>query len=255
MPTKNPKVSAYIPQHIFDRFQSFCQEKGMSMSQATAVVFAGYFEIEPEVNHLSGLLADRVRDLELKLSELSNSRSSSVEFSKERISELKSELFDALLKEVTGNINELQKTLFDELTTNLHKELQSRLLLSSFSEPHLDPIDQLGNKQLNLGVEPKIVENSTQKATIKKKPVAKKINSKPLVSTLNVLNRDVDGLTNGQLIERFGGGTSSLISKQKSRHKNAPDKFINWTKSRDPHQYGWEYKENSRLYYRVKPLA
>lgn len=256
MPTKNPKVSAYIPQHIFDRFQSFCQEKEMSMSQATAVVFAGYFEIEPEVNHLSGLLADRIRDLELKLSELSGSRNSSNgELPKEAVSKLKSELLDILLKEFKSSIDEMQKVMFDELATHLQKELQSRLLLSSSSEPHLESVDHLGNKQLNLGVEPKIVENLSRKATVKKKSVTKKTNPKPLASTLDVLGRDVDGLTNGQLIERFGGGASSLISKQKSRHKNAPDKFTNWTKSRDPHKYGWEYRENVKLYYRIKPLA
>lgn len=40
------------------------------MSQAVAMIFAEYFEIEPEVNYSGGLLADRVRDLESKVSSL-----------------------------------------------------------------------------------------------------------------------------------------------------------------------------------------
>jgi hypothetical protein len=94
MSTKNPKVSAYIPQHIFDRFQSFCQDKGLSMSQATAVVFAGYFEIEPEVNHLSGLLADRVLDLESKVSNLSGLDFSLISSLLSRVEKLESEKAD-----------------------------------------------------------------------------------------------------------------------------------------------------------------
>jgi hypothetical protein len=248
MPTTNPKVSAYIPQHIFDRFQSFYKDKNISMSQAVAVIFAEYFEIEPEVNYSGGLLTDRIRDLELKLSELSNSRSSPVEFSKEGISELKSELFDALLKEAKINASEVQKTLFDrlesELKSSLLKELESRLLISSSSELSLMP------NQLGLGLtESPILQpvNTSSKHDVKQVVVEK---SPKKVDYPN----GVDILTSAQLGERINSNPQ-LISKQKGRCKGNPEKFVAWARKKDPQGYGWKYKEESVLFYRVEPLA
>jgi hypothetical protein len=234
MPTKNPKVSAYIPQHIFDRFQSFCQEKEMSMSQATAVVFAGYFEIEPEVNHLSGLLADRIRDLELKLSELSSSNSNSnSELPKEAVSKLKSELLDILLREIKSNIEELQESLIDKLESELKSKLN----------------DSLPN-QLDLGVEVAVDPKKTarlipENRKIKPKAESKNSKSKEIADGANIL-------TAVQLGERFKMAAKSVSNKKSEINKEGDVKqFINWSKTKDPDGYGWEFKEGSSLFYKV----
>jgi hypothetical protein len=73
MSTDNPKVSGYIPQHIYDRFKTFCEERGISMSQAVAVIFAEYFGLDLLVkqnNSTSGLLVERVGLLEQELANL-----------------------------------------------------------------------------------------------------------------------------------------------------------------------------------------
>ncbi len=263
MPTKNPKVSAYISQHIFDRFQSFCQEKGMSMSQATAVVFAGYFEIEPEVNHLSGLLADRIKDLELKLSELSSSSSRAPELSKQVISELKTELSGVLLKEIRSSIDETQKTLFarlrSELESSLPKEQEKEPLASLPSEPQPKSIDsedcgeldEQGNKQLDLAVEQRSSNGSDSKKPSKPKP--KKPNSSKKTTDIGSANGK-NILTTAQLAERFRCDPS-FVSKQKGRYKNELEKFTNWSKGKDPDGFSWESKQGSVLYYQVEPLA
>lgn len=43
MPTENPKISAYVPQHIYDRFKVYQEEQGLSMSQAVTSILVGYF--------------------------------------------------------------------------------------------------------------------------------------------------------------------------------------------------------------------
>jgi hypothetical protein len=252
MPTKNPKVSAYIPQHIFDRFQSFCQEKGMSMSQATAVVFAGYFEIEPEVNHLSGLLADRIRDLELKLSELS---SSTIELSKELISELKSELTSVLLKEIQSSTDVLHEVLLDrlksELKGGLQKESENKLPNGSASEPQLESFDTRGSKQLGLEVEQKPLTEPVGEKPSRPRPKRTTSSKKPK-DVVSPNGKDI--LTAAQLAERFKCA-SSLPSKQKGRYKDESEKFVSWSKGKDPDGFSWNFKEGSTLYYRVEPLA
>jgi hypothetical protein len=73
MSTSNPKVSAYIPQHIYDSFKSFYEQRGISMSQAVAVIFAEYFGLDSSVDQkssTSGLLVERVGLLEQELADL-----------------------------------------------------------------------------------------------------------------------------------------------------------------------------------------
>lgn len=234
MPTKNPKVSAYIPPHIFDRFQSFYEEKGLSMSQATAVVFAGYFEIEPEVNHSSGLLADRIRDLELKLVELSDLRnSSSGKLPEESVSKLKSELSGILLKEVESNIQKLQKSLIDRLES----ELKSKLSSSSPNQLALS-VDVIADSKKTVK---SISENKKTKTRVKNK------NSKP-----REIADGINSLTAAQLGERLGLATGSITNRRsEAKAANNTEQFINWSKDRDPEKYGWEYRGESPLFYKV----
>jgi hypothetical protein len=53
--------------------------------------------------------------------------------------------------------------------------------------------------------------------------------------------------TIAQLSERFGCD-SSLVRKQKSKYKNEPEKFIAWSKSRDPEGRGWKFDETVKLF-------
>ena len=269
MSTKNPKVSAYIPQHIFDRFQSFCKEKGLSMSQATAVVFAGYFEIEPEVNHLSGLLADRIGDLELKLSELSYSSSNPIDSQKALVSELKS----VLLKEIESSISELQKTLFDRLESELKSSLQKEQpLSSSLSEPHPKTFDSMGNGQLGLLVEVKSLEESDpeklsgsapKKLASSGKPKdvddeiakAQKVVKTRVKSRPTQLKEVADGRTSmstKQLAEHLKVKENTVTkAKSAAKKKNDAESFTNWSRKANPEGYGWEYRSDSSLFYKV----
>jgi hypothetical protein len=54
-------------------------------------------------------------------------------------------------------------------------------------------------------------------------------------------------LTIAQLSERFGCDPS-LMRKQKSKYKDEHEKFIAWSKSRDPEGRGWKFDEEARIF-------
>jgi hypothetical protein len=61
-------------------------------------------------------------------------------------------------------------------------------------------------------------------------------------------------LTTVELAERFGCN-DSLIRKQKSKYGGEAEKFIAWTRSRDPQGHGWRFDEESKSFALVVPLA
>jgi hypothetical protein len=73
MPTDNKKISAYVPDVIYDRFIQYKDERGLSMSQVAIEIFATYFGINlnPTIsNESTGELLSRVDTLEKELSGL-----------------------------------------------------------------------------------------------------------------------------------------------------------------------------------------
>lgn len=60
----------------------------------------------------------------------------------------------------------------------------------------------------------------------------------------------IEQLTVAQLSERFGC-ESSLVRKQKSKYKDEPEKFIAWSKSRDPQGQAWQFDDRAKLFVRV----
>jgi hypothetical protein len=56
--------------------------------------------------------------------------------------------------------------------------------------------------------------------------------------------------TIAQLSARFGCD-SALLRKQKSKYRDELEKFIVWSKSRDPDGYGWKFDEANRVFDRV----
>lgn len=58
-------------------------------------------------------------------------------------------------------------------------------------------------------------------------------------------------LTIAQLSERFGC-ESALTRKQKSKYRDEPEKFIAWSRSRDPEGQGWQFDETAKLFIPVE---
>lgn len=78
MPTNNPKISAYVPQAVYDRFKEFQQKQELSMSQAVIVIFTEYFGLQQVIKEtarkstIGGVTLDRFRALEALVLELSD---------------------------------------------------------------------------------------------------------------------------------------------------------------------------------------
>lgn len=68
-----------------------------------------------------------------------------------------------------------------------------------------------------------------------------------LLFELLVSHELAESLTIAQLSERFGCD-SALTRKQKSKYRDEPEKFITWSKSRDPEGRGWKFDEEAKLF-------
>ena len=140
MPTNNPKVSAYVPQHIFGRFKDFYEERQLSMSQAVVVILSEYFQLDEQVNHdsklSSGLLNDRLAVIEQKLTNLENYQSESTS---ELLSEFRSltTRVSSLEQNLDSNnkVEDQSKAHSNQL--NLLEDAQSSELISSLLDEPL----------------------------------------------------------------------------------------------------------------------
>lgn len=71
MGTKNPKISAYVPQEVFDCFQVFQEERGLSASKAATAIFCDYFGIgQTASSPPSGVTLSQFQALEERLARL-----------------------------------------------------------------------------------------------------------------------------------------------------------------------------------------
>lgn len=79
----------------------------------------------------------------------------------------------------------------------------------------------------------------------------------PLVSdSVIAVNNSDDGLTTGQLAERLGKKPNDVTSKKYTcKRDSEPEKFIEWSRSLDHEGQGWEFREGSKLFYRVEETA
>ena len=80
------------------------------------------------------------------------------------------------------------------------------------------------------------------KSELLSKSLETEINNDLLVS-----HELVEHLTIAQLSKRFGCD-AALVRKQKSKYRDEPEKFITWSKSRDPDGRSWQFDETAKLF-------
>jgi hypothetical protein len=112
--------------------------------------------------------------------------------------------------------------------------LKGELLSELLSE--LDT--RLGELKSELLSKPLKVENSDDSL------VNQKVSDKIISSTVASFEQRP---TIAQLSARFGCD-SALTRKQKSKYKDEPEKFVTWSKSRDPDGYGWQFDEVDKVF-------
>jgi hypothetical protein len=234
MPTNNPKVSAYISQDIFDRFQSFYKEKKLSMSQAVAVIFTDYFEIEPQVNSSGGLLLDRIKDLELKVDELMGLKNAATE--------TQVELSKIEVSPPSEPLNVLEVASYEDGVVVYNGQGNLSELNSSLpSEPESEPYkgDAVGQKDLgepSHGLPSEPLEESEVK-------IARDLVNQQKLSIS--VSEAVSGINGADLGRRLNCDSSNLA---KNSIKFDKEKFANWTREKDPENLAWERREDKKYY-------
>ena len=73
MPTNNPKISAYVPESVYNAVKKFQQERNLSMSQAATAIFSEYLGVDQVASGdtaVGGITLDRFEKLERQVAEL-----------------------------------------------------------------------------------------------------------------------------------------------------------------------------------------
>lgn len=222
MPTENPKVSAYIPQHIFNLFKAFYEERNLSMSQAVGLIFAEYFGVDQEVNHLgrTGLVLDRLQLLEEKVSNL--------------LSGLGSELPDTVA-ELFGHLDALDKRMLALEESKLPSVLPGELPIESLTLPEVEVKDEYEqNSRPDVDYEVNQEDSNTYLL---------ESFSNPLESLLGVPSDEMKPIPGNKLSHLRFGLSKDTVSGSKRNYKNSPEKFIDWTRDKDPDGIPWKYVE------------
>lgn len=136
--------------------------------------------------------------------------------------------------EVSHQVTHSSSLSFEALKSELLSELSSELEIK-FSDLKRELLSSLLKTEVVGGVS--VVENSDSLSEL--------LVSRELAERSTISQRE--GFTNAQLSERFGCD-SALTRKQKSKYRDDPEKFITWSKSRDPEGRGWQFDETAKLF-------
>jgi|GEM_PF-1757418 len=232
MATDNPKISAYVPKAVYDRFILFKEENDLSMSQAVIKILSEYFSISigsDIPNEFTSSLPSRLESLEFQLNELRHSHNllfeqvNSIQSTSELLnipvipnSVPLSDLPDNLL-----NNDNLNETISSELNGELLGELPLNNLISS------EPISSiLGETPLNISGEP----NSG---------ILDSVNSLSEDEQRNqLLNSFRDNPLAGKYLTiRLKLSSNAVLSNKKCNV--SAEKFLAWSQDKDIDGIGW----------------
>lgn len=245
MPTENPKISAYVPQSIYDRFKQFQEERGLSMSQATTELIAEYFGInlkEEIANQFTGELPSRLLRVEQELTELRQlclDLSSKIDL--QTTSKLYSELPNSVVtNEITNHIaGELRLNNYSIAEIVENNELPISTHLEFIDNSLANLTDQL-NSRLNseLPIQLELVEDF--KALISE---PKELLSEP---DSGLLESELK-LSSEELARRLKTSAKYIVNQKAGL---TSEEFTEWTAKKDPSAIGWQpIKEGRKVYY------
>jgi hypothetical protein len=249
MSTDNPKVSGYVPQHIYDHFKVFCEERGISMSQAVTVIFAEYFGLELQVDHkvsTGGLLVERVGLLEQELASLKHlieNRLLNVNTSLAQMLDRPLVVQpDSLPSEVPMSDEAGESSISVNLIPGIELpgELRSGLLNKLPSSLPTELANELPS-ELPIPEKTQNTEKSVEEVASKVKLY------NPLHNLLGEPLGEIKPVSGRALSKcRFGLNKDAVSGKKKSL---ILEKFIEWSKNVDPDNIPWEPKGNPLIGY------
>lgn len=221
MPTENRRVATYLPSRIDTALEAFKRDRGLKGdSQALILILSEYFQVNSEVAyHSSSQLDQRIAVVEGRLHQLAN---------------LMTDRLQAIIDSVQSAQVPESDNDQDALTNELLSELE-RKLINPLAE-RMDALEaRLDGKQK---CEPPTKEVSSQLKLI---PQDESSSSHRLGSELLKPLRGVE------LSERFGC-YKNTVDKSRRKLENSPEKFLEWSRSKDPDQVSWQYDPTTKLY-------
>lgn len=208
MPTDNKKISAYVPDVVYDRFIQYKEEHKLSMSQAAIEIFADYFGINlnPTIsNESTGELLGRVGTLEKELAGLKT------------YLKLLSERVDLIQSTNEPLITEpLEFSVAKDISSELDSSLQTELPKEDIIEQPID-VNIIDEPKISSDIELPIIEPLEIS-------VDKEIDSK-LDSSLQ------DELPQQHIVEQ--GVDTNIVGKSESSLDSEPPKQLQLIDSTD----------------------
>lgn len=124
MPTEKPKISAYVPQVVYDRMKEFQEAKGLSMSQAITVVLTEYFGLSQEIEssslrEVSGVSLQAFRELEARVKQLEMNEKLGNDILNRKVDRLAEQV-----KNINNRLEEKMKKKRQKSNTTEEKDLQ-----------------------------------------------------------------------------------------------------------------------------------
>lgn len=235
MTTDNPKISAYVPPIIYDRFKQFKEERNLSFSQAAIEIFAEYFDVDLASNSVkenTGGLLDRVKQLEQIVADLKQSYI----YLTEKVD---------LVQSGSG----LPKSELNNLL-NIHNESLTKPLERTPSAIPSEPEDELPIIKHLTEQENKLVDDSSTLSISQSEPLnllphQDKKDDNPLSNPPSELDIKVNYLLLAQRL----GATEGYIKNKKSTSGSFQE-FTKWSTEKDPDKIGWEsIKEGRSVYF------
>jgi hypothetical protein len=240
MPTENPKISAYVPQVVYDRFKQFQEERKLSMSQAATELIVQYFGInlkEESTAQSTSSLHDRIAQIEYELGKLQDLYAhlgSKVEFKEftSELLEIKPDSEELVNQEDSLNISRLDSKLLSELQHEIKSQLPSDQPSTASSLP-----GKLNSEpKKNLGLVQDLSKESTNSSSKPKSNLKDKL-----------LNEHEIKFNKNMLASRLNVKVGYLDNK---KSELSSDEFTKWTVGKDPDGIGWtSLRESRKVYY------
>jgi hypothetical protein len=254
MPTENPKISAYVPQIIYDRFKEFKEERKLSFSQAAIELFAEYFGInlaENPTKEFTGGLPDRVSQLEQIVADLKQS----YVYLSEKVDFIQSTSGLPVVESDNNSViprDGLQGSSPDELIGEPFNELPIQSISKPFSGAEGEPL----NSKLLIEQDNNLLSNGSSQSEFISEPPdllshqleileSKNYESNSLPSDIpNELSIKINYPT---LAIRLGSTEGSIRNK---RSVSTTEQFTEWITKKDPDKITWcPTKEGKKVYY------
>jgi HPt (histidine-containing phosphotransfer) domain-containing protein len=236
MPTDNPKISAYVPQPVYDAFKQFQEDRSLSMSQAAIAIFAEYLgveEVKSGDSRVGGVTLERFEQLEQTVNQLKE-EVERFEQLEQTVNQLKEEVENLKSTSSSPEVNQLEieyrgtaEKVIDIDDAKSSSEKKNTTGELPIDRQNLESQDQLDNK--------KTIPSDQYELTDEQKSV-------PPLSPTSEPQQEIIKPISGQKLSsiRFGLGKDT-VSGHKRKCKDNMDSFTEWTREKDPDDIGWTY--------------